>query len=302
MEPDLDSGLGIAGPREIAGLRRFSHEAMNTVYEVSLVHADAQYAAQAARAAFDLIDHLEQALSRFRPNSDITRINDLAAGGSTRVGDAALECLVIARHIYDLTAGAFDISIGTGLPALEIDADTGTVHATADDVRVDLGGIGKGYAVDLVGELLEEWGIDRVLVHGGFSSMLALEPPEDFDGWPVTLSNPGRPSDVLHRLSLRQTAMSASGVRKGDHIVDPRSGQPVRGRKAAWASLPRPGPSDASIPGRVEGPRLAPAAIADALTTAFMILSAQEIADLCGLSPGLLAWVLSDEGILQSWP
>ena len=147
---------------------------------------------------------------------------------------------MIARHLFDLTGGAFDISIGTGLPSLELDADDFLVRATKEGVQVDLGGIGKGYAVDLVAELLEEWGIERALVHGGFSSVLALEAPAGRDGWPLTLSDPAAPSRVLARLSVRQTALGASGVRKGDHIVDPRTGEPVRGRLAAWVALPRP--------------------------------------------------------------
>ena len=128
--PDFDGGLGIAGPRELGDVRRFSHEAMDTVFEVYAVHPDERYAAQAAQAAFDLVDRLERELSRFRPNSDISRINHLAAGESTRVGASTLECLVIARHLFDLTGGAFDISIGTGLPSLELDADDFLVRAT----------------------------------------------------------------------------------------------------------------------------------------------------------------------------
>ena len=131
------------------------------------------------RPAFDLVDRLERELSRFLPNSDITRINHLDAGGSTRVAPSTLECLVIARHMFDLTGGAFDVSIGTGLPSLEFDTDESIVRATTRGVRVDLGGIGKGYAVDLMAELLEDWGLTAALVHGGFSSVLALEPPPE---------------------------------------------------------------------------------------------------------------------------
>ena len=239
-ERDLDGGLGIAGPRELRDVRRFSHEAMATVFEVHGVHPDPQYAAQAAEAAFDLVDRLERELSRFVPNSDITRVNHLAAGQSTRVSASTLECLVIARHMFDLTGGAFDVSIGTGLPSLELDAEDFLVRATTEGVKVDLGGIGKGYAVDLMAELLEEWGLKRALVHGGFSSVLALDPPAGRDGWPMTLSDPGVRSRVLARLSMRQTAVSASGVRKGDHIVDPRTGEPAGGRLGAWVALPRP--------------------------------------------------------------
>jgi thiamine biosynthesis lipoprotein len=273
---------------------------MNTVFEVHVAGADPRYAAEAAQAAFALVDRLEGELSRFRHNSDITRINHLNAGERTRVGEAAFECLLIGRHIHDLTGGAFDIAIGTGLPALELDAESYEVHAAADGVRVDLGGIGKGYAIDLVAELLEEWGLERAFVHGGFSSAVALEPPEGSDGWPLTLSDPRQPAQVFTRLSLRQTVLSASGVRKGDHIRDPRTGEPVRGRLAAWAALPRPQRPPGAPAGpaaRVDsGPRLAPGAVADALTTAFMLLAVEDIEALCRRSPGLEAWILTDGG------
>ena len=290
-EPDIDGGLGIEGPLELRDVRRYSHEAMATVFEVYAVHPDERYAAQAAQAAFDLADRLEGELSRFRSNSDITRVNHLAAGERTSVGPSTLECLVIARHLFELTGGAFDISIGTGLASLELNADDFQVRATTDGVQVDLGGIGKGYAVDLMAELLEEWGLERALVHGGFSSVLALEAPPGRDGWPLTLSDPAAPSRVLSRVSIRQMALSASGVRKRDHIVDPHTGEPVRGRLAAWVALPRP-ETAAVRASAEEAPRLAPGAVADALTTAFMLLSAEEIATLCGRSPGLEAWIL----------
>ena len=287
-----DGGFDIAAPR--GGLRdvwRFSHEAMATVYEVHGMHANAQYAAQAAQAAFDLVDRLESQLSRFLPNSDVARINRLAPGETTRVGDATMECIVIARHVFDLTGGGFDVSIGTGLPSLDLDADDGVVRAETGEVRIDLGGIGKGYAIDLMAELLEEWGIERALIHGGFSSVMALEAPADRDGWPLTLSDPASPSTVLARLSVRQTALGASGLRKGDHIVDPRTGRPVRGRRAAWVAVPRPEPAGAGAR-MTARPRLAPAAVADALTTAFMLLTLRDIESLCRRNPGLEAWIL----------
>ena len=189
---NIDSGVQLERPHHLRDLCRFSHEAMATVYEVYAVHGNRTYAAQAAQAAFDLVDRLERELSRFLPNSDITRINHLEAGGSTRVAPSTLECLVLARHMFDLTGGAFDVSIGTGLPSLVFDTDDFTVRATARGVRLDLGGIGKGYAVDLMAEVLEDWGLTAALVHGGFSSVLALEPPADGEGWPLTLERSGR--------------------------------------------------------------------------------------------------------------
>lgn len=282
--------VAIEKPGDHAGVRRFSHEAMATVFEVYAVHPDAAYAAQAAQAAFDLTDRLERDLSRFVPNSDISRVNRLAAGESTQVGPSAIECLVIARHMFDLTGGAFDISIGTGLPSLELNPDDYVVSATQDGVQVDLGGVGKGYAVDLMAELLEEWGVQIALVHGGFSSVLALEPPAGGGGWPLTLSDPTMPSRILSRLSVRQTALGASGVRKKDHIRDPRTGEPARGRLATWVALPRP-PIARAVE---EGPRVAATAVADALTTAFMLMSTEEIEALCARTPGLEAWLLPE--------
>jgi len=289
-----NAGMVIEGRRELEGVRRFSHEAMTTVFEVHAAHPDARYAAQAAQAAFDCADRLERELSRFLPNSDISRINRLAAGETARVGAAAMECLVIARHMLDLTGGAFDVSIGTGLSSLELDPEDCLVRATRSGVRIDLGGIGKGYAVDLMAELLEEWGLETALVHGGFSSVRALEAPPGLDGWPLTLSDPANPSQVLARLSVCQTALGASGRRKGDHVIEPRTGAPARGRRAAWVAVPRPqiaGPETARTDG---SPRIAPAAVADALTTAFLLQSPEEIELLCERSPGVEAWVLAE--------
>jgi FAD:protein FMN transferase len=290
--PTIEGGLGIDHPAGVAEVRRFSHEAMATVFELYVVSADHAYAAQAARAAFDLIDQLEQELSRFVPNSDITRVSELGAGEQTHVSTSALECLVIARHMFELTGGTFDVSIGTGLPSLEIDADNFVVRATKGGVRVDLGGIGKGYAVDLVGELLEEWELGQALVHGGFSSILALAGPAGSAGWPLTLSDPNWPARVLTRLNVRQTALGASGIRKKDHIVDPRHGTPVRGRLASWAAVPRPATNGPAGVGA--GHRLAATAVADALTTALMMLNPEEIEELCERSPGLEAWILPE--------
>jgi thiamine biosynthesis lipoprotein len=250
---------------------------MATVFEVHCAHEDARYAAQAAQAAFGLVDRLEQELSRYVENSDVSRVNHLAAGESTRVSPSTMDCLRIAWHAFTLTGGAFDVSIGSGLERLELDPERFSVRARARGARLDLGGIGKGHAVDRMAQVLEEWELPRALLHGGFSSVLALEPPPEQDGWRLTLSAPG--GGVLARVSVRQRAFSASGVRKGEHIVDPRHGQPVRGRAAAWVAVPR---ADGA------------AAVADALSTAFMIQAEEEVALLCRENPGLEVWLVPE--------
>ena len=246
------------------------------------------------------MDRLERELSRFRPNSDITRVNHLAAGESARVGASALECLLIARHLYELTGGAFDISIGTGLPSLELDADDFLVRATTDGVRVDLGGIGKGYAVDLVAELLEEWGLERALVHGGFSSILALDAARGprrlaADAQRSWRAVPGacRASRCARRRSVLPACARGTTSWTRARACPFAGGSPPGSRCHARIGQ-RPSLRQGPAPSGFEGPRLAPAAVADALTTAFMVLSAEEIAALCERSPGLEAWILPD--------
>jgi thiamine biosynthesis lipoprotein len=251
---------------------------MATVFEVLCVHDDERYARQAAAAAFEVVDRLESELSRFVGNSDISRINALAAGETAQVSPSTMECLETARRLYDLTGGAFDVSIGSGLDRLELVPDEFAVRAGADGIRLDLGGIGKGYAVDRMAEVLEEWEVRRALVHGGFSSVLALEVPPGRDGWPLTLSAPGEGA-VLARVSACQRVFSASGTRRGDHIRDPRTSGAVHDR-AAWVSLPRDGGW--------------PASVAEGLSTAFIILPVEEVAGLCRREPGIEAWLVRE--------
>jgi thiamine biosynthesis lipoprotein len=270
---------GVVGP--VPGEHRFSHAAMATLFEIRCVHADARYAGQAAQAAFDLVDRLEQEQSRFIANSDVARINALHAGQGTMVSPTTFECLEIAQRMHEQTGGAFDVSTGSGLDRLELVSEGFVIRALAEGVTLDLGGIGKGYAVDRVAELLEEWEIPRALVHGGFSSVLALEPPPEALGWPLTLRAPGpEEGRVIARLSARQKALSASGTRKGDHIVDPRTGLPVRDR-AVWVA----------VGGREEGDLGSRGAVAEALSTAFMVLSPDVVADHCRRLPGVEAWL-----------
>jgi len=283
VSPDAPPpGASFAVADEAASERlRFSHEAMKSVWEVHCVHPDAGYAQQAAQAAFLLLDRLEQEQSRFVANSDVSRVNRLAAGESARVSPSTLECLGIARHLYDLTSRTFDVTIGTGWDRLELDPEGFVVRAREGGARLDLGGIGKGFAVDRMAELLLEWDIRHALVHGGFSSVRALEPPPGEEGWALRLSAPGGRGE-LARVRAREQAFGASGILKGDHIQDPRTGEPVLEREAAWVA----------VAASIEDGRGSPAAVADALSTAFMILPTPEVAELCDRHPELSAWIV----------
>ena len=281
---------------------RFQHTAMATQFEIRCAHPDASHARQASRAAFEALDRLEQQLSRFVENSDITRINHLSAGESTVVGYETMQCLQLASLLYAETDGAFDVSIGTGFENLELipaefvviarpPSPSGLRRAN-DVVRVDLGAIGKGYAVDRVADVLEDWEVDQALIDAGYSSVLALEPPSGQDDWPLTLSDPGESGVVLVRMGARQRALGASGIRKADHIWNAREQTPVRCRRAAWVSAPRRVLADIGRQAAVEG---SAAAVADALSTAFMISASEDIETYCRDHPGLEAWILERE-------
>ena len=198
------------------------------------------YAAQAAQAAFDLVDRLERELSRFLPNSDITRINHLAAGESTRVAPSTLECLVIARHMFELTGGAFDVSIGTGLALARARPDDSLDPRDDSGVR----------SISAASEGLRR-GSDGGAARGvgartrARPRRLQLRPrtraAAGGEGWPLTLSDPGVPSRVLAAPVDAPDGARRVGRAQGRSHRGPAHGEPVRGRLAAWVSLPRPG-------------------------------------------------------------
>jgi len=261
----------------------FSCKAMATEFAIQINHPDGTYAGQAAWEAFRLLEEIEAELSRFLPNSDITRLNLLPPGRTMILGGHAMACLQQACAVYSATNRAFDVTAGIlkdlwlpdstwagslrrwarsnqmalGMEHLVISAPEGTIGKEAP-VQVDLGAIGKGYAVEQLAQRLEEWGISDFLIHGGRSSVVARGCAPGQAGWPVRMQHPQRRGAVLARFELRDRALGASGIEKGRHIIDPRSKRPASGALAAWVIAPE-------------------AALADALSTAFMILTAEAI-------------------------
>jgi thiamine biosynthesis lipoprotein len=107
-------------------------------------------------------------------------------------------------------------------------------------------------------EVLSDWSIEQALIHGGKSTVLALDAPSGEKGWKITISNPRDYSQIIECRYLKYRALSGSGLQKGSHIINPHTGFPVEDKIAAWASV-------------------SSAALSDALSTAFMIMSPSEI-------------------------
>jgi FAD:protein FMN transferase len=285
-------------------LHRFQHQAMATIFEVLIAGEGADFASRASRAVFEEIDRLEQELSRYRPNSDVSRINNLPPGGETRVSADTFECLQLAHQFWRETHGAFDITLGAlmgrwvgpdhalltpdenavedaarhcGMDLLTLDEATFLVGVGEYVPLIDPGAIGKGFAVDKCVELLKEWGVSAALVHGGTSTAAGYG-----RSWPVTLSSFLHPEQIVRQIHLDGNALSGSGIRKGLHIIDARAGRPVTGRNAAWVCT-------------------ASATASDALSTAFMVMTIDEIAAFCAAHADIRALVLdpSSRGVAE---
>ena len=298
-------------------LHRFEHPAMATTFEI-YVPAEAhalEYARQATTAAFDELDRLERTLSRFISTSDIAQLNAAKPGEIVMVSAETMDCLRLARRVWEETGGVFDITVGhlqacyvtrkyeartptaeevavargrTGMHLLEIDPEINRVMVRAAGMWLDLGAVGKGYAVDVIAALLQDWGITRTLIHGGQSSVLAVgDGPAEGGGWNVPIRHPQRHEEALATMCLRDCAVGASGVLlHGTHIVDPRAGAPAgKGHAGTWV-----------VTAREQG-----AAAADALSTAFMMLTAEEIAAYCARHPEIGAMVADEAGVTRKF-
>lgn len=210
----------------------FEHEAMKTTFTLRLKTDDATFAKDVAQDCFRLLDDIEAQLSRYVEGSDIWKINQMQADETLFLGDTAYACLRIALDAYVETGGLFDITLGRqiehrknkqeGPPPeisgqLMVDPDRPAVHCIESGRELDLGGIGKGFALDQLLKRIQDWGkIDAALLSAGASSQLAYGPSP----WKIRLS--GDHDDCI--IELNNQALSASGTGiQGNHIVSSRT-------------------------------------------------------------------------------
>ena len=252
----------------------FDYELMNTSLQILLPNIDEQYAKSAAYDCYCKLSIVEDLISMYRTGSDIAMLNEHNVGGIVKISDSTFECLMAAFNASAMTNGAIDVCMGeyflkakndSFFPKIEnprkgkfaFDAENYLVQKLEEGM-IDLGAVGKGYALERMNEILtEEWNIDNVFISFGGSSIFAKGKDQNNQDWLVNLS------DKLS-LPLNNAYVGASGTAVlGEHIIDCRTGLvPPNMPFRTWAFCES-------------------GAIADAMSTAFMILSIEEVKDIC---------------------
>ncbi|NDC54388.1 MAG: FAD:protein FMN transferase [Planctomycetia bacterium] len=263
-------------------------------FEVVFNAGEVDDATEIAVDALDLVEHIEGRITVYRDTSELARLNAAAAAGWQPVSPDLFALLLHARGLAAATAGGFDCATGaltrawgflerrgrtpsatalaaarerSGLDLVEFDEAAGRVRFRRQGVELNLGAIGKGWAIDRAVAALRAAGVPSALVHGGQSSVRALgvqgPATPGRRGWKVGLRHPLRPAERLATITLADRALGTSGSgtqffvdrgKKLGHILDPRTGRPA----------------DAGV---ISATVVAPeAADADALSTALSVL------------------------------
>lgn len=209
--------------------------AMNTRFSLVLPTVEAQDGVRLARDAEALVAGQERMMSRFMPHGDLAMVNRHAAGGPVPVPEELWDVLQACRRHHAWTDGAFDVALGSrrhghGLHLVHFDDAARTLRFAAPGIELDLGGIGKGIALDRVRQTLLDRGVTQAFLSFGESSVGVIGTHPAGDCWPVGVEDLFQPGRSLHRFDLRDASMSTSGNREGQrHIIAPHSGRHVTG-------------------------------------------------------------------------
>ena len=260
---------------------------MGTVLEVTLCGTDTQRGRRTTEALFQTATRLDGLLTTYSPDSPISHLNAWASQAGILVPSEVRDILALSVRYWQLTQGTFDITVGPLIalwrraeqppPATSVEntlqrigsekivlSSEGTVAFAHKDMALDLGGIGKGFALDRMVALLRQHQVQTALLDFGQSSQWAVGTPPDAPGWRLLVRQPN--GQLAGLLTLRDQALSVSGSlgqsftlggERYGHVIDPRTGQPIQRDLLACVVAPS-------------------AAQAEALSTAFLILGESE--------------------------
>ncbi len=289
-----------------------SHSAMACTFE-AIVATSGDRGIAAAQACFDEVDRLESIFSVFNPSGELSHLNRGAAAYAVQVGPELFHLLQFCRSIHAETEGAFDVTTGllsrcwgfherkphfperqslatalrsVGFHRVSLGPDC-YVSFGSSELRINLGGIGKGYALDCGAANLRTFGMETALLSAGFSSILALGSGLDGAGWLVGIRHPVFKDKRLGTIRLRSCALGTSGQEEQSfevngqrygHILDPRSGFPPIGTLSVTVVADS-------------------AARADALATAFFVGGPELANRYCAIHEDVLAILLLERDL-----
>jgi FAD:protein FMN transferase len=309
-----ENGSATDGSRSL--LTSFRRRAMACEFEVQLPAPNCDKSTDAVLAALDLLEVLEAQLTIYRGDSEVLRINRLAAERPVAVEPRLFALLELAARLHQETDGALDLTTGplseawgfsrregrlpsedevavalsrVGMDKVVLDTAKCTVSFREPDVTLHLNCIGKGYAIDRMAERLAAEAVENYLLHGGQSSVLARGqcPGSNRAGWTIGIPHPLRPDERLGEFDLVDQALGTSGSatqsfehegRRYGHLLDPRTGRPVTGIFTASAIAPT-------------------AAEADALSTAFYVMEPERVGQFCTARPDVAAILVCPDNV-----
>jgi FAD:protein FMN transferase len=290
-----------------------ARHAMATRFELVLHGMEEPRLRGAGEEALDEIERIENRLSLYRPHTEIAHINARAGREPVQVSPEVFELLIRAKQLHAQTGGAFDIAIGrlvncwgfmggtgrmpeaseledarncSGLLLVELDSTRLTVRFSRPGVLLDLGAIGKGYAIEQAANILRESGVSSALLHGGTSTVCAIGKQPDGQRWLVALPHPSEPDKMLGKVPLEDQSLSISAVwgrafkheeKIFGHVLDPRTGRPVENTCMSAVVL-------------------SSATETDALSTALLTLGPEGIDTIRGFRPNARLLVATKEG------
>ena len=259
-----------------------SADAMGATISIILYGDDMAKMEAAIDSAFDEARRLDRMLSNYRPDSEWSMINRDAAAWPVEVSPELFQLLSDCLRYSRESDGAFDISVGplmsvwgfrkgsgalpdpaeiaralqhVGYSHLRLDPAARTVQFDRSGMEIDPGGIGKGYAVDRMVDVLRRSGFTAALVAASSSSIYGMgAPPGETRGWKVSISDPRDHRKSLAEVFLKDMSMSTSGSyekfsraggRVYSHIMDPRIGYPAQGTSQVTVVAPRTMDSEA---------------------------------------------------------
>jgi FAD:protein FMN transferase len=293
----LASAAPRAEPLTLVHQQRF---AMGTMFDIVVYHASRAEAERAIERAMAEIVRLDRVMSHFKADSDLSKLVRDARNRFVTVEPSLYEVLEESLVFSRRSGGKFDVTVApllrvwneahakgrspsaaeiadaqrcVGYEKIETSAPN-RIRFHSDCLEIDLGGIGKGYAVDRALASLRNAGMRHALVNAGSSSIAAIGSPPGGNGWPVDLTAaPG--SKVL---LLRDNSMSTSQQSPSGGILDPESGTPIESELIVTVTAPS-------------------ATESDALSTAVLLLSKEEGVKLLEQFPGVSALWMSEAGV-----